>query len=154
MAFNLPPVDRSGIPESWLKNPLPLSKEAVKVYRGFASDARKHSMRVVNEVAQGGILSRDPVAAHDAIFNQYGRDPELQNADKLAGVIEITIPAALWNELVSKLNIVERTYPGFSRRINSSEIRVNTSRAGELIDQCPKRIIRPDARYDFRLVYR
>jgi hypothetical protein len=39
-----------------------------------------------------GILSRDPAAASDALFNQYGRDPVVSGAQQ-GGVVEITVPA-------------------------------------------------------------
>ena len=86
----------------------------------------------------------------DAFFNQYGRDPVFSGAEQ-GGVVEITVPANLWDELLRTLSISEREgYPGFSRRIKTTEIRVNSPQAAAAINKCPTRILPPESRYDFR----
>jgi hypothetical protein len=68
----------------------------------------------------------DPAAASDAFFNQYGRDPVVSGTQQ-GGVVEITVPANLWDELLRTSSISEREgYPGFSRRISTTEIRFNS----------------------------
>jgi hypothetical protein len=151
--FGLRQLDpkQSGIPASWIKAPPPLSGgQPVKLYRGFSRNAESHSRQVVRPGETGGVLSRDPAAAHDAVFNQYERNPVLDGPAR-AGVVEITIPAGKWDALVNTVNIAERGgYPGFSRRLETTEIRVNADEAIQLMNSCEKRILSPDTRYDFR----
>jgi hypothetical protein len=149
--FNLPDVDPATIPATWLATPPPPSQgQPVKVYRGFARNVEGHARQVVREGETGGILSCDPAAAHDAVFNQYGRDPVL-DGPQAGGVVEITIPPDLWDELVRTRGIAERGgYPGFARRINTTEIRVNSPEAGLFINPCLQRILPPDRRFDYR----
>jgi len=150
---HLPTIDLQNIPSSWRKAaPPPSGGNPVKVYRGFARRVNHHAQSVVRstDVAAGGILSRDPAAAHDAVYNQYGRDPVLNGEDQ-GGVVEITIQADLWDELVATHNITERDgYPGFSRRISTTELRVNSQEAAQAINRCPRRIIAPKGEFDFR----
>ncbi len=150
---NLPNIDPQNIPASWRKSSPPQSGgNTVKVYRGFARRAAHHANSVVRskDVSSGGILSRDPAAAHDAVYNQYGRDPVMGGEDQ-AGVVEISIPANLWDEMVQTNNITERDgYPGFSRRISTTEIRVNSQEAAQAINQCSQRILKPKREFDFR----
>jgi hypothetical protein len=151
---NLPNIDPQHIPENWRKTAPPQSGGSpVRVYRGFARRVNHHSQSVVRstDIAAGGILSRDPAAAHDAVYNQYGRDPVLEGDDE-GGVVEITIPADLWDELVATHNITERDgYPGFSRRLSTTEIRVNSQEAAQAINRCSRRVIAPQRTYDFRI---
>ena len=123
------------------------------VYRGFARNAESHAGTVVRperDVAAGGILSRDPAAAHDAVFNQYGRDPVL-NGESQGGVVAVTIPASLWNELVRSHSLSERgAYPGFSRRLDTTEIRVNSAAAARAINGCDMTVLPPNPDFDYR----
>lgn len=147
----LPMVPLNTFPKSWQKSPLPLSEgRDVYLYRGFARNAQTHMATVVREGEIGGILSRDPAAAHDAIFNQVSREPVLSGPNS-AGVVRIRIPAAIWDELVKTNSISERAgYPGFSREIDSTELRVNSLEAGRLINSLEKTVLPPDPYYDFR----
>ena len=147
----LPPVNPAQIPEIWRrKAPPPSNGKPVKAYRGFARNVQRHATAVVRIDEIGGTLSRDPAAASDAFFNQVGRDPVVSGAEQ-GGVVEITIPADLWDELLRTSSISEREgYPGFERRINTTEIRVNSPQAAAAINKCPTRVLAPDSRYDFR----
>jgi hypothetical protein len=135
--FNLQQIDPSTVQPIWRVTPPPSSGgQPVRVYRGFARNAGGHSRQVIREGEIGGVLSRDPDVAHDAVFNQVGRNPTLSGSD-LGGIVEIHIPADLWDELVRTLNIAERgNYPGFSRTLNATEIRVNSLEAARLINNC------------------
>jgi len=142
------------IPETWRRTPLPLVGSGhVTIYRGFSRNAQRRideRMVVRPEQDSGGIFSRRLDAAHDAIFNQYGRDPTLAGPSA-GGVVAVHLSAADWNLLVRQNGISERgDYPGFSRRLNSTEIRVNSPEAGELINNARMTLIPPDSRYDFR----
>jgi hypothetical protein len=147
----LPQVNPAQIPEIWRrKAPPPSNGKPVRVYRGFARNVQRHAAAVIRPDEIGGILSRDPAAASDAVFNQYGRDPEL-SGPSAGGVVEIAVPASLWDELLRTSSISEREgYPGFSRRISTTEIRVNSPQAAAAINKCPTRIVPPESRYDFR----
>nr|WKN35104.1 hypothetical protein K4G66_22260 [Tunicatimonas sp. TK19036] len=138
------------IPDSWLYEDraktkhymVPLSRgNVVKLYRGFHKDASTAMQKVVrnSDIASGGVLSRDIAAARDAIFHVYGIDPDLDTA----GIVEISISPTDWDKLVATKNIVERFYYGFSRRLTSTEIRVNTATAAQIIDNSPKRLLPP-----------
>jgi hypothetical protein len=144
-------IDPATLPASWRATPLPLSGgQDVYLYRGFARNVETHVGNVVREGEIGGILSRNMDAAQDAIFNQIGRDPVLSGAQR-AGVVKIRVPGATWDELVKSNSISERgNYPGFSRKIVSTEIRVNSVEAGRLINDLPKEIVAPDPHFDFR----
>lgn len=123
---------------------------SVLVYRGFASAASDGMSQVVGIGEIGGQISRQIAAAQDAVFNQYGRDPQL-SGPKSGGVVQVTIPAGIWDDLVAKFHLSERSYYGFSRRlVGCTEIRVNSPEAGEIINRQPRRILPPDSRYDFR----
>ncbi|MCW5747542.1 MAG: hypothetical protein KIT36_15245 [Alphaproteobacteria bacterium] len=148
----LPTVDPATIPESWRRAPVPLCNgPEMLVYRGVARSARGRIGRILDPGdLVGGQLSRQLDAANDAVYNQYGRDPVLTGPDP-GGVVRIRIPAAVWNELVQTNSISERgNYPGFSRRLNTTEIRVNSIEAAMLINQQTMDILPPDRRYDFR----
>lgn len=147
----LPPVNPAQIPEIWRrKAPPPSNGKPVKVYRGFARNVQRHAAAVIRSDEIGGILSRDLAAASDAFFNQYGRDSVISGAQQ-GGVVEITVPANLWDELLRTSSISAREgYPGFSRRIRTTEIRVNSPQAAAAINKCPTRIVPPESRYDFR----
>jgi hypothetical protein len=147
----LPFVNAAQIPEIWRrKAPPPSNGKPVRVYRGFARNVQQHAAAVIRSGEIGGILSRDPAAASDAFFNQYGRDPVINGAQQ-GGIVEITVPANLWDEMLRTSSISEREgYPGFSRRINTTEIRVNSPQATAAISKCPTRIVPPESRYDFR----
>ncbi len=148
----LPTVDIDKVPKSWRETPVPPAQGGeMVVYRGVASRARNRIGNILDpEDLVGGQLSREIDAAHDAIFNQYGRDPILTGIDA-GGVIRIRIAAALWDELVRTNSISERgSYPGFSRRLNTTEIRVNSPEAAQAINGQPMDILPPDSRFDFR----
>jgi hypothetical protein len=124
----------------------PRSHPLFRPYRGFARNVQQHAAAVIRSGEIGGILSRDAAAAGDAFFNQYGRDPVISGAQQ-GGVVEITIPADLWNEMLRTSSISEREgYPGFSRRISTTEIRVNLPQAAAAINKCLTRIVLPDFR--------
>ncbi|HEY8200887.1 MAG TPA: DUF4157 domain-containing protein, partial [Actinomycetota bacterium] len=148
---SLPTVDPAGLPATWRATPVPLSNgQDVFVYRGFARNASTYQATVVREGEIGGILSRRIDAAQDAIFNQVGRDPVLTGPES-GGVVRIRIPAATWDELVRTNSISERGgYPGFSRQITSTELRVNSVEAGRVINGLPKEVLPPDPYFDFR----
>lgn len=147
----LPTVDPAVIPPIWSRTPLePSGGIDVFVYRGVASKATERlASGVLAEDAIGGVLSRRIDAAHDAIFNVVGRDPVLTGPNS-GGVIRIKIPATVWDELVRTNSISERSYPGFSRQLTSTEIRVNSNEAVRLINTLTKDIVAPDPYYDFR----
>ena len=67
-----------------------------------------------------------------------------------AGVVEITVPKDIWNLLAEKRHISERTYGGFKQRIKSSEIRINTEEAADILNKYQRRVIDPDPHYDYR----
>lgn len=147
----LPVVDSESIPASWRKTPVPLSGgKDVYVYRGVPRNASSRVGNVVREGDTGGIMSRRVDAAQDAVFNYVNRDPTLGGENK-GGVLRVRIPAKVWDELVQTNSISERgNYPGFSRQINSTEMRVNSPEAGRLINAQPTDILPPDSHYDFR----
>jgi hypothetical protein len=147
----LPVVNAAQIPEIWRRiQPPPSNGKSVKVYRGFARNVQRHASAVIRSDEIGGTLSRDPAAASDAVFNQYGRDPVLAGPEQ-GGVVEVTIPASLWDELLRTSSISEReNYPGFSRKLRTTELRVNSTQAAAAINKGPTRILQPDSRYDFR----
>lgn len=141
---------KGNIPDSWLYEDraktklytMPLSKGMlVKVYRGFHDHASTYMNKVIRDtdVQGGGVLSRDIAVARDAIYHVYGREHDPSSA----GIIEISINPTDWNQLVETKSIVERFYYGFSRKLNSTEIRVNTSHAAQVIDGSPKRLLAP-----------
>ena len=150
---NVPFVDPSTIPETWRRFRLPQSSGPVTIYRGFSRNAARRirdRMVVRPEQDTGGIFSRRLDAAHDAIFNQYGRNPTLAGPDA-GGVVAVELSSVDWNLLVRQNGISERAnYPGFSRKINSTEIRVNSPAAAELINNGKMSLLPPDNRYDFR----
>jgi hypothetical protein len=150
-AASLPVVPIESIPSSWRRIQLPASGgNDVVLYRGFARNAQEHMATVVREGEIGGILTRAIDTAQDAVFNQVGRDPVL-SGERAAGVVSITIPAAIWDALVASNSISERgDYPGFSRNLNSTEIRVNSVEAGILINSLQKTLLPPDDHFDFR----
>lgn len=55
-----------------------------------------------------------------------------------------------WNLLVRRYGIGERSYIGFSRGLDSSEISVDSPEAGELINNGRMTLISPDRRYACR----
>ena len=147
MIVRLPNVDMDTIPEIWRRTPLPHAEgKEVCVYRGFARDVQKRRGAVVPPGEIGGQLSRRVDAAQDAVYNQYGRDPD----PATAGVVKITIPPEVWDQLVDTNSLSERSYIGFSRRLKSTEIRVNSSHAALLINSLPHEVVAPDPAYDFR----
>jgi hypothetical protein len=151
---NVPLVDATTIPEMWRRTPVPLAGGGeVTIYRGFSRRAQQRindRMVVRPEEDSGGIFSRRLDAAHDAIFNVYDRTPVLAGPEA-AGVVAVHLSASDWNLLVRQCGISERgNYPGFSRRLNSTEIRVNSPEAAELINNGRMTLIPPDHRYDFR----
>jgi hypothetical protein len=148
--FNLTKVRPSTVPPIWLKTRPPSSGgQMVRVYRGVPQNVEGRLGQVVPEGEIGGVLSRDPAAAQDAIFNQVGRNPTLTGSQR-GGVIEVRIPADQWDELVRTVSVAERSYYGFSRRLSTTEIRVNSIEAARLINNCPKSVLQPDSRFDFR----
>jgi hypothetical protein len=126
----------------------------VTIYRGFPRNAQRRvndrEVVTLEKDIGGGILSRRLDAAHDAIFNHYGRDPTL-GGPGAGGVVAVHLSAADWNMMVCQNGISERlNYPGFCRKLDSSEIRVNSEEAGELINNAQLTLIPPDSRYDYR----
>lgn len=151
---NIPFIQPSSIPEMWRRTPLSLvGGGEVTVYRGFSRRAQRRiddRMVVRPEEDSGGIFSRRLDAAHDAVFNVYDRNPVVGGPES-AGVVAVHLAAADWNLLVRQNGISERgNYPGFSRRLTSTEIRVNSPEAAELINNARMTLISPDSRYDFR----
>lgn len=126
-----------------------ISETDVKLYRGFQKNVEKFTNNPIKAGEIGGQASRKADAAHDAVFNQYGKDPILDGPDK-GGVIAITIPKDVWNEMVKNGHISERPYPGFSGNLSSSEIRINSKKAADIINKCDKEVINADPTYDHR----
>ena len=146
-AFEVVPIET--IPKTW-RNPMEKATEDVHIYRGFPRNIRRHAEEPIKKDI-GGQASRSIDAAHDAVFNQYGKDPVLDGpAANRAGVVEITIPKDIWNLLAEKRHISERTYGGFKQRIKSSEIRINTEEAADILNKYQRRVIDPDPHYDYR----
>ena len=103
----------------------------VRVYRGILDDVAKVTEIVrPADVTGGGILTRDLQTAYDAIYGRY------DEPGKSPGVFEVIIQPSLWDELVKTRNIVERGYYGFSQKLNSHEIRVNSVDAARLFIMC------------------
>jgi hypothetical protein len=152
-AENLPVVDAAHVPATWRAIQLPLAGgQDVIIYRGFARNAESHSATVVrdSDANAGGVLSRRIDTAQDAVFNQVGREPVLTGEGQ-GGVVQIRVPAAVWDVLVRTGSISERGgYPGFSRQIDSTELRVNSVEAARLITSLEKTLLPPDPAYDFR----
>lgn len=151
---NVPFVAPSSIPEMWRRTPLsPVGVGEVTIYRGFSRNAQRRindRMAVRPEDDSGGIFSRRLDAAHDAVFNQVGRDPTLAGPGA-GGVVAVHLSVTDWNLLVRQNGISERgNYPGFCRKLHSTEIRVNSPEAGELINNARMTLIAPDNRYDYR----
>jgi hypothetical protein len=151
--MNVPFVVPQTIPESWRRTPLAVTGDPqVTIYRGFSRNAQRRiddRMVVRPEEDSGGIFSRRLDAAHDAIFNQYGRNPTLSGPGA-GGVVAVHLSREAWNLLVRQNGISERGYVGFSRGLSSTEIRVNSPEAGELINNARMTLLPPDSRYDFR----
>jgi len=149
----VPLVDPQTIPASWRQTPLTVTADPeVILYRGFPRNAQRRirdRMVMKPDEDTGGIFSRSVDAAHDAIFNHVGRNPTLSGPDA-GGVVAVHLSREAWNLLVRQNGISERTYPGFSRRLASTEIRVNSPEAGELINNGRMVLLRPDSRYDYR----
>ena len=150
----IPFVQPSSIPEIWRRARVLLSGGGeVTIYRGFSRNAQRRiddRMVVRPEEDSGGIFSRRLDAAHDAVFNQYERNPTL-GGPGAGGVVAVHLSAADWNMMVCQNGISERgNYSGFSRKLDSTEIRVNSPEAGELINNARMTLIPPDSRYDFR----
>ena len=156
LAQRLPQVEAQGLPASWTREPLALSGgEDVFIFRGFASRAQQYSAQVIRvdaDVNAGGILSRNYDAAQDAIFNWVGRVPT-RSGPEMGGVVRIRIPGEIWNLLVQTNSLSERSYPGFSRSLSSTEIRVNSQDAARLINRLEKVILPPDPDFDFERQY-
>ncbi len=152
--MNLPLVDPQTIPENWRRTPLQVTAEhEVTIYRGFSRNAqqRMRNRMVVRpeEDMGGGIFSRRLDAAHDAIFNRVGRTPTLSGPDA-GGVVAVHLSREAWNLLVRQNGISERSYPGFSGCLSSTEIRVNSPEAGELINNGRMSLLPPDNHYHHR----
>jgi hypothetical protein len=149
--YNLPVVDRASVPPIWLEKPLPLcTGPEMIVYRGLARNAQARLGKPLDPGdLTGGKLSREVDAAQDAVFNWVGRDPVLSGSGA-GGVIRVHISADVWNELVRTNSISERPYPGFSGRLKSTEIRVNSPEAAMLINQQRMELLPPDRAFDFR----
>jgi hypothetical protein len=150
---NLPLVNPQTIPESWRRTPLKLTTDhEVTIYRGFPRNAQRRirdRMVMKPDEDTGGIFSRRLDAAHDAIFNYVSRNPTLSGPDA-GGVVAVHLSREVWNLLVRQNGISEREYPGFSRRLKSTETRVNSPEAGELINNGRMTLLPPDNRYDYR----
>jgi hypothetical protein len=102
----------------------PLFDEDVIVYHGSRHNNGEILERGLhNKIPTNASLNKD--AALDALHNYYGDTP----TD--FGIIESKIPKEIWNILSEKGHIFERFYPGFSGKLNSSELRFNSEFAIE-----------------------
>lgn len=149
----VPLVAPQTIPESWRRTPLKVTAEdGVTIYRGFPRNAQRRirdRMVMKPDEDTGGIFSRRLDAAHDAIFNCVGRNPTLAGPGA-GGVVAVHLSREAWNLLVRQNGVSERFYPGFSGILKSTEIRVNSPEAGELINNGRMTLLPPDHQYDYR----
>jgi hypothetical protein len=135
----------------WRASSKPYSETDVVIYRGCPRSVGKHARNPIGLDTKGGKASRDIVSAQDSLFNQYAKNPVFSGPKSgQAGIIEITIPKEIWNEMVRKNHISERTWKGFSGKIESTELRINSKEAAQIINRCKKRILKADANYDLR----
>lgn len=121
-------------PDIWKKPPLCIVDEMC-VYRGVQSNVRLVLATFLREkdVCAGGLMSRDPAAAWDTVFNHSAQALVAEGVNE-GGVACVHIPAGLWNELVELGHLVERPYKGwYPYKLNSSEMRVNSADAAWLI---------------------
>jgi hypothetical protein len=106
------------------------------IYRGVQSNVREVPKTFLRpqDVGSGGLMSRDPAAAWDTVYN-HSANALVRGGRDEGGVACAHIPAAIWNDLVASRHLVERPYTGwFPYRIgNSSEMRVNSLDAAQLI---------------------
>ncbi|MCB0594930.1 MAG: hypothetical protein H6557_34375 [Lewinellaceae bacterium] len=141
----LPEVDQKDIPEIWQEQPVPPSGGAdVIVYRGFRRRANQRMNQVLRASSDvgGGTLTLDEAAAQDAVFNKV--EPPVLEGEEIGGVVQITIPPAVWDLLVQTRSISIRNYYGFGRNLSSSELRVNSVEALNLINSQAKSVLPPD----------
>jgi hypothetical protein len=119
----------------WKAPPLCVGVETC-IYRGVQSNVRLVPAQFLRpqDVGSGGLMSRDPKAAWDTVYN-HSAQALVSSGPQEGGVACAHVPAAVWNELVTSGHLVERPYTGwFPYRIgNSSEMRVNSVEAAQLI---------------------
>lgn len=124
------------IPGSIWKVPPRCAAAEMCIYRGVQSNVREVPKQFLRpkDVGSGGLMSRDPAAAWDTVYNHSSQALE-RGGPKEGGVACAHVPMAVWNELVASGHLVERPYTGwFPYRIgNSSEMRVNSPEAAALI---------------------
>ena len=138
--MNLRPLRPNEIPQPiWLKSPPPLSTGAgMSIYRGVQSNVRMVGSQFLRpqDVGAGGIMSRDPAAAWDTVYN-HSANALVESGHNEGGVACVHLPSIVWNELVQSGHLVERTYKGwFPYQIgNSTEMRVCSAEAVNLINR-------------------
>jgi hypothetical protein len=107
------------------------------VYRGVQSNVRMVSLKFLRpqDVGSGGLMSRDPKAAWDTVYN-HSDDSLVKDGHTEGGVACVHIPSKVWNELVESGHLVERDYRGwFPYQIgNSTELRVCSLEAANLMN--------------------
>jgi hypothetical protein len=119
----------------WVAPPQCMAAEMC-IYRGVQSNVRLVPNQFLRpqDVGSGGLMSRDPKAAWDTVFNHSAK-ALVRGGPQEGGVACAHVPAAVWNELVASRHLVERPYTGwFPYKIgDSSELRVNSLEAAQLI---------------------
>lgn len=122
-------------PPIWKTPPLCTGAEMC-IYRGVQSNVRDVPKTFLRpqDVGSGGLMSRDPAAAWDTVYN-HSANALVRGGQHEGGVACAHVPAAIWNDLVTSRHLVERPYKGwFPYRIgDSSEMRVNSLEAAQLI---------------------
>ena len=88
------------------------------------------------DVGAGGLMSRDPDAAWDTVYN-HSDHALIEFGPTEGGVACVHISANVWNALVQSRHLVEREYRGWFPYLPhmSSEMRVNTQDAVGLINR-------------------
>ena len=136
----LRPLRPDEIPGPIWKEPPRCTGAEMCIYRGVQSNVRLVPATFLRpqDVGSGGLMSRDPKAAWDTVFN-HSANALVRGGPQEGGVACAHVPAAIWNELVASRHLVERPYTGwFPYRIgNSSEMRVNSPEAAQLISAQP-----------------
>jgi hypothetical protein len=124
-------------PPIWLVTPPPsCAGVEMCIYRGVQSNVRLVARRFLRpeDVGAGGLMSRDPAAAWDTVYN-HSANALVRGGPNEGGVACAHIPAAIWNDLVQSQHLVERAYRGwFPSRLDSTELRVCTQDAADLIN--------------------
>ena len=124
---------------NWHRSAPPLSNGAIMcIYRGVQSNVRLLAGQFLRpkDVGAGGIMSRDPAAAWDTVYN-HSDHALVDFGPQEGGVACVHISASIWNELVQSRHLCERVYGGWHPYPipGSSEMRVNTHDAAGLINR-------------------